>query len=341
MRRVAGIVGSCVLVFGVAQACTSAPFMCGGDEDCTGLDGGACEVDGYCSVPDPECPSERRYAVHSGSKSNQCVPEDVADGGSTGASNTGASDSGGSEGSGGSTPPAMTSTSSVDDTSGSTGGPPPPELVLHLPFDEEIGMGLGAVDIGPFGLDATCSDDSECPTYTDGISGGAAAFDGTQHLEIVDTDPLDLADGLTIAVWVRDLAPDPLATRVIYSRLVGDGFAASYELEFFDLTITGAVATADAQVLAQAPYEQEDASPWMHLALVVDGPELSIYRDAKLIASTDGAVVGYQASPLVIGADEDAGGEINDHFIGELDELQVFSRALAPEELEALVAQQD
>lgn len=328
--------GSCVVAFGLVEACASPPFMCGGDEDCAGLEGGACEVDGFCSVPDPDCPSQRRYAAHSGPKSNQCVDEDVADGGSTAASDTGFGESSSS----GSTPPAMTSTSSVDDTSGSTGAPDPAELVLHLPFDDEIAASTGAVDIGPFGLDAKC-EDFECPTYTDGVSGGAAAFDGTQRLEIDGAGQLDLTDGLTIALWVRDLAPDPLATRVIYSRLVGDGFAASYELEFYDLTITGAVAAADAQVLAQAPYEQDDTTPWMHLALVVDGAELSLYRDAELIASTEGAVVGYQDAPLVIGADEDAGGGINDYFIGELDELQIFSRALAPDELEALVASTD
>jgi hypothetical protein len=336
MRRVGGIVASCIVAFGLVEACASPPFMCGGDDDCAGLEGGACEVDGYCSVPDSDCPSQRRYAAHSGPKSNQCVDEDVADGGTTAASDTDGSESSG----GGSTTPAMTSTpgtSSVDDTSGSTGEPEPAELVLHLPFDDEIAMGSGAVDVGPFGLDATCQDFSLCPTYTDGVSGGAAAFDGTQYLEIVDAGPLDLTNGLTIALWVRDLAPDPMATRVIYSRLIGDGFAASYELEFFDLTITGAVADADAQVLAQAPYVQDPTAPWMHLALVVDGAELLVYRDAELIASTDGAALGYEESPLFIGADQDAGGGINDYFIGELDELQIFARPLAQDELEALI----
>jgi hypothetical protein len=335
-------VGSCVVAFGLVEACASPPFMCGGDDDCAGLEGGACEVDGYCSVPDSDCPSQRRYAAHSGPKSNQCVDEDVADGGSTAASDTdGSESSGGSESGGGSTAPAVTSTSSVDDTGDSTGdstgNPEPAELVLHLPFDEKIVEGSGAVDIGPFGLDGKC-EDFACPTYVDGISGGAAHFDGTQRLEIDGTGPLDLTDGLTIAVWVRDLAPDPMATRVIYSRLIGDGFAASYELEFYNLTITAAVATTNAQALASAPYEQDDASPWMHLAVVVDGAELLIYRDAELFASADGAVVGYQDAPLVIGADQDGGGGINDYFIGELDELQIFARPLAPDEVEALFA---
>jgi hypothetical protein len=331
MDRIGGIGGVCALAFGVVWGCASAPFLCSSDDDCAGLAGGACEASGYCSVPDPDCPSMRRHAPHSGPLSNQCVSEDVADGGATEASDTGVG-----HGSEGSTTLVATSTGSVDDTSGSTGGLAA-ELVLHLPFDEALEGSSGAADIGPFGLDATCSDVA-CPTSVAGVVGGAARFDGSQRLEVAGAGPLDLTDGLTIAVWVRDLAPDPLATRVIFSRLVGDGFAASYELEFFDSTITCAVATADDQTLASVPYEPDPTAPWMHLAVVVDGASLRLYRDAELVASSEGAVVGYQDSALIVGADEDAGDGVNDYFIGDLDELQIFARPLAPAELEELVA---
>lgn len=338
MPRLRRIASACVFALGLASACPSSTFTCSDDADCSGLSDGACEANGFCSVPDPDCPSKRRYAPHSGSLSNQCVDVEVADGGATGASETGVGE--GSETRGEATTLIATSSSSVDDTGMDTGddtGSPDPELVLHLPFDDDFARSSGAVDLGPFGLDATCSA-LTCPTSAPGIVGGAAHFEGGQHLEVAGAGPLDLADGLTIAVWVRDLAPDPLATRVIFSRLVGDAFAASYELEFFDSTITCAVATAEVQTLASVPYEPDPKAPWMHLAVVVDGTSLLLYRDAKLVASSEGAAVGYQDAPLVVGADQDAGDELNDHFIGELDELQVFSRALAPGELEVLVA---
>ena len=76
----------------------------------------------------------------------------------------------------------------------------------------------------------------------------------------------------------------------------------------------------------------------MHLAIVVDGASLLLYRDAQLVATSDGAVVGYQGSALIVGADEDGGDSINDYFIGELDELMIFSRPLGPDELEDLTA---
>jgi len=327
----------CALALGLVGGCPSSEFICNDDADCTGLDGGACEADGYCSVPDPDCPSQRRYAAHSGPRSNDCVDEDVAEGGATETSDGSGSDgSDDSDGSDGSTTVPATSTGTVDDTGSSTGLES--ELVLHLPFDDDdFEASAGAVDVGPFGLDATCGE-LGCPTSVDGVSGRAALFQGGQRFEIAGTDPLDLTEGLTIAVWVRDLAGDPLATRVIFSRLIGDGFAASYELEFYDSTITAAVADTDNQALASVPYEPDPMQPWMHLAVVVDGASLLLYRDAELVASSDGAVVGYQDSALIVGADEDGGGSVNDYFVGELDELQIFARPLSPAELAELVA---
>ena len=334
MRRVIimGFGSACVIALGVAASCASSTFTCMDDADCEGLAGGACEADGYCSVPDAECPSQRRYADHSGSQSGECVEEDVADTGATAASDG----LGSSDATGISTTLVMTSMGSGVDTGSSTEGPDL-GLVLHLPLDDDFEAIGGTVDIGPFALETTCGVGG-CPTSVAGVIGNAAHFEGSHLLEVAGVGPLDLTDGLTIAVWVRDLAPEPLATRVIFSRLVGDSFAASYELEFFNLTITSAVAGIDSQTLASVPYEPDPSAPWMHLAMVVDGASLLLYRDADLVAVGMGATVEYQDAPLFVGADQDGGDEVNDYFIGDLDELKVFSRPLAPAEVALLAA---
>lgn len=335
MRRVIvmGFGSACVLALGIAAGCASSTFVCMVDTDCEGLVGGACEADGYCSVPDPECPSHRRYAAHSGGQSNECVGEDVADTEATDPSDG----AGSSDVSGGATTLVTTTMGSGVDTGSSSTEGLDPELVLHLPFDDDFAALGGAVDIGPFALETKCTEPA-CPTSAAGVIGNAAHFEGSDLLEVDGVGPLDLTDGLTIAVWVRDLAPDPLATRVIYSRLVGDGFAASYELEFYDSTITAAVADVDVQTLVSEPYEPDPSTPWMHLAVVVDGASLLLYRDAELVATAEGAAVGYQDASLFVGADQDGGDSVNDYFIGDLDELQVFARPLAPAELAALAA---
>ena len=94
----------------------------------------------------------------------------------------------------------------------------------------------------------------------------------------------------------------------------------------------------DSQTLASVPYEPDPSAPWMHLAMVVDGASLLLYRDADLVAVGMGATVEYQDAPLFVGADQDGGDEVNDYFIGDLDELKVFSRPLAPAEVAMLAA---
>ncbi len=64
--------------------CQASLFTCQTDANCEGLAGGACESNGFCSVPADDCPSGRRYADHSGVVSGACVDTS----GSTGVSGT-------------------------------------------------------------------------------------------------------------------------------------------------------------------------------------------------------------------------------------------------------------
>jgi hypothetical protein len=68
MRRVGWLVAAmCTL------GCGQSSFACLDDEQC-GADG-QCEASGFCSFPDPECASGRRYGKHAGELSGTCVGE--------------------------------------------------------------------------------------------------------------------------------------------------------------------------------------------------------------------------------------------------------------------------
>lgn len=334
-------------VVALALACSESPFTCDDDGDCSGLGEGVCEADGFCSVPDDTCPSRRRYAARSGRRSHRCVDADVAEGGASTDTGTVATTSGAIEPTTTTSPPTDSegigeaSSVGLDSTgagSASTGEPGGDGLILRVAFDDPSFATIGgATDDGPFGLPVSCAGDG-CPMPTIGILGGAAAFAGSQRLEILGSGPLDVAGDLTIAVWVRDLTTDGASTRVIFSRLVGSGYAASYEIDFFDSMIVAAIAASDGtQVLATVPYA--DPNPqWVHLALVVDGAVLRLYRNAQEIASAPAVAIGYQDAPLVVGCDEDANGDYNDYFTGELDDLRMYDRALSQVELATILA---
>ena len=105
--------GIVALVAGAAVlSCQTGAFVCSSDESCSGLEGGACEANGLCSVPNPDCVSGREYAELSGSAAGECVPAE--DGTSTTVSH--ASTGGGSD------PGPILTTSTEGGVSSSSGG---------------------------------------------------------------------------------------------------------------------------------------------------------------------------------------------------------------------------
>lgn len=73
MVRAAGL-AACILLGG---GCQQDAFFCDTQEDCTSEDGGgACESTGYCSFPDPECDTGRRYGdLAPSGLAGTCVPQ--------------------------------------------------------------------------------------------------------------------------------------------------------------------------------------------------------------------------------------------------------------------------
>lgn len=105
-------------------------YECDGDDAaCAGAAGGRCEPTGYCSYPDPECPSGARYSEFAGAYANACTPDDGGDSSSTGSTSSAASESSTS---------TTDASSSSSDTS-STGGPQPGDVLWQFFHDGGAG----------------------------------------------------------------------------------------------------------------------------------------------------------------------------------------------------------
>jgi hypothetical protein len=82
--RIVMALAACVSLGG----CSDAVFACDGDSDCESGELGQCEANGFCSFPDVDCPSGRRYGEFAGDDlANECVSENEA--GSTGTADDG------------------------------------------------------------------------------------------------------------------------------------------------------------------------------------------------------------------------------------------------------------
>lgn len=200
-------------------------------------------------------------------------------------------------------------------------------LLFRFTFD-----GTLTTDSGPAGHDATCT---TCPTQVSPgrIGAAAASFDGTMCLDIPDA--LDLRPiAFTVAAWANVSvvlpSPEQLVTRPDDGATTMNN---TFEMYFepntraYYTNIGGATATAGL------------FSGWHHLAAVYDSSSVVLYFDGTPTGTpaSAGAAV-YGAGDLWhVGCDIDVGA--HDHnFVGLLDDVRLYNRALAAGEVAALAA---
>ncbi len=77
MSPVVGIRRGWLGVVVLLGGCSANTYVCASDDACPG---GTCEPDGFCSFPDPDCPTGSRYGEFSGPNAGACVGQDGAQG---------------------------------------------------------------------------------------------------------------------------------------------------------------------------------------------------------------------------------------------------------------------
>jgi len=204
----------------------------------------------------------------------------------------------------------------------------PPGLVAGYRLDE--GAGSSAGDVSGNGLSGVLSGG---PTWTTGRYGGALSFAGTSYVDLGNPAALHLTGSMTLTAWIR-IASNPTDDGAIVSK--GDWLlkttpdtgvrTAAIQIG----TGTGNVQRYGATVLAP--------NTWYHVAGVYDAAArtLQVYLNGALDSGTlSGTVPAAQFDPplnVQIGQRTGSPGTYN--FIGTLDEIHVYGRALTPAELQ-------
>ncbi len=222
-------------------------------------------------------------------------------------------------------------------------------LVLHYPFDGDATDASGNGHHGKI---------HGTPAATEGRVGGALAFDGTGHVAI----PAAATAGLkrfTIALWMRtpprEIPPPSAFWR--HPTLVGSDSAglASGDLGLFVAKghagyYHGLAAGHDVLFRSDVPIADDR---WHHVALANDGERIRLYVDGRAARGEvtlygqpepkrepGGATPSGQAllaNPFFIGA-TDASGKGDCFFQGLIDDVRIYGRALAADEVGALAA---
>lgn len=334
----------------LVAGCTASTFACEDEDDCAGVMGGVCESTGWCSFPDDTCDSGRRYGEWAGNELAGACVDDVGTGTSSGASDGDATATTptASDPTLSSTDPDTTltgadttmsidpDTTTIDPTtpgeeSSTTGSTLDPDLVAWYRFEEAEFSG-GVID--ELGMhDGTCALDL-CPQSIPGVVGSAAQFDGIDDIVHVPAGALPIDDGLTVALWMRLDSIDGTFQTVVakaYLELIADSFE-------FGINVSGVIRWGHATVDGGEPNTSAEPPPvgeWIHLAGTFDADASRLYVNGVLADEVAGGVLAQDEHDLTMGAGFDNEADAN-WLEGALDEVRIYRRALAEDEITAL-----
>lgn len=213
-------------------------------------------------------------------------------------------------------------------------------VVGHWPLND--GAGTLVADVSGTGNNGVLSGDA---SWSPGLSGSALSFGGASgQVQVADAPSLEPASAVTVSAWVRH-AGSPGPYRYIVAKGARQCIAASYGL------YTGANGGLQFYVSKNAgttytPSVDAGSGVWdgtWHLvAGTFDGSVLRVYVDGTEVGSSvsDPGPLVYglrDANDLDIGSYPGCAGR---SFIGLIDDVTIWNRALSPAEIGALVRAQ-
>ena len=169
-------------------------------------------------------------------------------------------------------------------------------------------------------------------TYAAGKVGQAFSFDGSgDYVSIPDQPSLNPTAAITVDAWIFSDNSLPFFPPIVKKAGVSSGYA--LELTGDGSSVNFWVYTGNSGWVG-SPRGVVPTGIWTHVAGVYDGTKVSLYVNGQLIGSTSATGnITPSNSELNIGRDP---GYPTKLFKGLIDEVEIFNRALAGEEIAAI-----
>lgn len=330
---------------GLALACNSngGAFECTGNGQC-GADG-TCQPTGFCSFPDTTCPSEQRYGDLAGDElDGTCVPEENAtssDGStsvvamSTGSDSTTSTSgvTGSSSSSSGGAGVTSTSASSSSGDTSDTDNPDPLGPVVWYTFDAANG-GM-VMDASGNGVDGSCA---SCGDVVSGAIGSALEFGTLDNIILADHNPVLATPELTVSAWISLYAEECMSIISKPLAIAADNSWQVYTCPnaVGSMDLVGFI-TNDQQSAYVATYDAA-ATDFVHFAMTFSGEIIRLYINGsqELSMQLEHDLV-FDDSPLIVGGEDNGDGFVFP-FLGAIDDVRIYDRALSETEMTALFA---
>ncbi len=208
-----------------------------------------------------------------------------------------------------------------------------PDLVAWYRFDT---LDNGVVpDSAGNGHDATCQ---ECPALIDGVFGSAVELSGAEQFFTVPDDPAFWTETWALAAWIWMDDPTMLF-RTVVGKPVGIDTANSFEIGVLTTSNTTVRSGWSDDTLSQSSVAPLPGfGQWVHVVAMRSDRTGSLYLDGELVDEEAATVVpAFDGQDVYIGADVDDQ-VIENFFIGRIDDLRVYRRALTGEEIAVIMA---
>jgi hypothetical protein len=216
---------------------------------------------------------------------------------------------------------------------------PPDGPVAYYPFngnaDDESGNGHNPTENG-----ATLTEDRF------GNANSAYHFDGYQEIIVPHSDELNIVGDMTISTWFNSEGPPLFSTaHTIITKRTSDVhanfpylLAINYQYNIpsdYKKPIFVSASSGTLQYL-QSSHDITN-NTWNYIACTISGTNLKIFLNNDLVLNTtiDNQLRAGNTFPLLIGsgARSDKPAE---QFVGKLDDIRIYNRALTEEEIQAL-----
>jgi hypothetical protein len=209
-------------------------------------------------------------------------------------------------------------------------------LVGYWRFDDGAGSPV-ARDRSGHGTNCRLNGMSPRSSWSDGPLGGALTFGGLGWLNCPQPQIAAGTSNLTVALWVKRTEHQP-GYHVLVTRQIGDS-----NLDYFYVGFRGDdILLASHAWGGKLAYRAPPVGRWFHLGMVHARGEVVLFLDGVAVmrrpATDEQSMTGDTALTVgggVNGADKT---DARQRFIGAVDELAVFDRALSAAEMTALAA---
>ena len=208
----------------------------------------------------------------------------------------------------------------------------PPGLVAGWRLDE--GAGTTTADLTGDGATGTLVGS---PTWTSGTRGGALSFGGTQYVDFGNPAQLRLTSSMTLTAWIR-IGSNPPDDGAIVAKLGGVGWQLKTSPDTGVRTAAIQIAPTSSGTTQRYSATILQPGTWYHLAGVYDATArtLSVYVNGVLDNGVlSGTVPASQFdAPENVQLAQRAAFPGSFNFIGVIDEVHVYGRALGAAEVQ-------